>query len=72
MEKTYWFTVSKGKDNQVSVEVKEFDLTDFQKDLLLGEITKLYLHLPTEIKEDFKTNFYLTNKPKVDDDDLPF
>lgn len=72
MEKIHYFTVSKGKDNQVTVQVSESELTDFQKDLLLGEITKLYLNLPTETKEDFLNNFSLTTKPKSDYDDLPF
>ena len=72
MEKTYYFTISRGVDNQQSIAVNESDLTAPQKSLLLGEAYKLYEDLPPDMQILFKERFRLIDKPICEDDDLLF
>lgn len=51
--KKYKFTISHGIDKIEIVEVEEKDLTQPQKDLLLGELIKVWENTPTELKYVF-------------------
>lgn len=51
--KKYKFVISQGIDKQETVEVEEKDLTQPQKDLLLGELINVFNNTPEELKLKF-------------------
>lgn len=67
MEKTFIFTEfngDRGSDGNLIPRqraIKKSELTQSQKDLLLGEIIKLYQDVPDEIRVKFINKFNLTN-----------
>ncbi len=60
-EKEYVFTMSRGIDDSRPIRVKEHELTQPQKDLLLGEVIWLYQNLPLELQNKF--NEKIITKP---------
>ena len=57
-EKTYRFTLNRGQLLTESVIVKESELTKPQKDLLLGEVIRVFNGLPDELKSKFMNGLY--------------
>lgn len=54
IEKVYHFTVNTGNNKENHLFVSESNLTDWQKDLLIGELLKSYNELPTALQQRFK------------------
>lgn len=52
-EKTYTFTHSTGPGKTETITVKESDLTQQQKDLLLGELLRRWEDSPEIVKAEF-------------------
>lgn len=57
-EKEYKFVISKSINDQERIIVKESDLTEPQKNLLLGEVVKLFSDLPEELQNKFVTKIF--------------
>ncbi len=59
-EPIFHFTVSRGAGTETQISVPESELTESQRELLLGEVIHLYGLLPRKEKEKF-CNYILTH-----------